>query len=305
MPEAGGVNSTDSNITPRAGWANQPPRPADTPPFKGGELLELETLPNIDINIKCGNSLVSRFAIDADLGQALKKSKWTIGSYRAAVDAYRNAQNKEQKREMERLIHEINTNFRSEITQNDPKLKRLRSLSGELFTLTNQGQLFERSEKEMADWRRKVDKLTADIQKLEAEIETVKANKIYENAFEWRFEFPEVLDDNGDFKGFDVVIGNPPYGMITYGIEYFSNIYKTVEGRFDLFEAFIEKGLLITKSEGIAKLILPNTILTNLYSQKLRKHLLHNYYVFELTNFGIDILRKQLYMYVLLESKIV
>lgn len=34
---------------------------------------ELETLPNIDINIKCGNSLVSRFAIDADLKQALKK----------------------------------------------------------------------------------------------------------------------------------------------------------------------------------------------------------------------------------------
>ena len=47
---------------------------------------ELETLPNIDINIKCGNSLVSRFALDADLKQALKKSKWTINSYRTAVD---------------------------------------------------------------------------------------------------------------------------------------------------------------------------------------------------------------------------
>jgi hypothetical protein len=46
---------------------------------------ELETLPNIDINIKCGNSLVSRFAIDADLKQALKKSKWSIDSYRIAV----------------------------------------------------------------------------------------------------------------------------------------------------------------------------------------------------------------------------
>ncbi|NCU37386.1 class I SAM-dependent DNA methyltransferase, partial [Candidatus Falkowbacteria bacterium] len=37
---------------------------------------ELETLPNIDINIKCGNSLVSRFALDADLKQALKSSRW-------------------------------------------------------------------------------------------------------------------------------------------------------------------------------------------------------------------------------------
>ncbi len=41
---------------------------------------ELETLPNIDINIKCGNSLISRFAIDADLKQALKKNKWSIDS---------------------------------------------------------------------------------------------------------------------------------------------------------------------------------------------------------------------------------
>ncbi|NCB40536.1 MAG: class I SAM-dependent DNA methyltransferase, partial [Erysipelotrichia bacterium] len=45
---------------------------------------ELETLPNIDINIKCGNSLVSRFALDADLKQALKSSRWTIDSYRLA-----------------------------------------------------------------------------------------------------------------------------------------------------------------------------------------------------------------------------
>ena len=43
---------------------------------------ELETLPNIDINIKCGNSLISRFELDADLKKALKSSKWTIDSYR-------------------------------------------------------------------------------------------------------------------------------------------------------------------------------------------------------------------------------
>src|SRR6185312_15200578 len=84
----------------------------------GGEALE--TLPNIDINIKCGNSLVSRFAIDADLSQALKKSKWTIDSYRIAVDTYRNAENKEQKREMERLIRDIKNDFRKDIQLRDP-----------------------------------------------------------------------------------------------------------------------------------------------------------------------------------------
>ena len=128
---------------------------------------ELETLPNIDINIKCGNSLISRFALDSDLKQALKKSasKWTIDSYRLAVDTYRNAQSKEQKREMERLINEIKTNFRSEISLNDPKAKRLRTLNGELFTMTNQVQLFELSKKEKAEWNAKVAKLTAETQK--------------------------------------------------------------------------------------------------------------------------------------------
>ncbi len=47
--------------------------------------------------------------------------------------------------------------------------------------------------------------------KLHAKMEEIKNNKIYENSFEWRFEFPEVLNDDGEFIGFDVVIGNPPY----------------------------------------------------------------------------------------------
>ena len=53
---------------------------------------ELETLPNIDINIKCGNSLISRFGLDADLKDALKKSKLSIGAYKNAVKTYRNAE---------------------------------------------------------------------------------------------------------------------------------------------------------------------------------------------------------------------
>jgi len=171
----------------------------------GKNETELETLPNIDINIKCGNSLISRFAIDADLGQALKKSKWTIDSYRLAVATYRNARNKEQKREMQRLIAVIKGDFRSEIAGNDPKLKRLQKVNGDLFTLTNQTTLFEKTKKEKVEWNKKVKKFADAINKLEAEIEEIKNNKIYENAFEWRFEFPEVLNEDGDFIGFDVV----------------------------------------------------------------------------------------------------
>lgn len=242
---------------------------------------ELETLPNIDINIKCGNSLVSRFAIDADLKQALKKSKWTIDSYRIAVDTYRNAQSKEQKREMEKLIADIKSDFRSEISMNDPKAKRLRKLSGDLFTLTNQTQLFEMNKKEKADWNAKVKELTDETKKLEAEIEEIKANKIFENAFEWRFEFPEVLNDEGDFVGFNVLIGNPPYVGITEISQqyknYYETIYRTATGRFDLYSLFIEKAIQIKQPSGVFTYIIPGKFLNNKQFVTARKIVCDNH----------------------------
>ncbi|MDX2195570.1 MAG: TaqI-like C-terminal specificity domain-containing protein [Cytophagales bacterium] len=222
---------------------------------------ELETLPNIDINIKCGNSLVSRFAIDADLSQALKKSKWSIDSYRIAVDTYRNAESKEQKREMERLIADIKSDFRAEISKNDPKLAKLYKLNGELTVLTTQQSIFGMTDKEKISWNKQVEKLTAEIKNLETEIEAIKANKIFENAFEWRFEFPEVLNDDGDFVGFDVVIGNPPYGVKPneIGKEYFNSLYSATD---DIYTLFIELGLKIISENSNISFINPITWLT-------------------------------------------
>lgn len=235
---------------------------------------ELETLPNIDINIKCGNSLVSRFDIDADLKQALKKSKWSIDSYRVAVDTYRNAESKEQKREMERLIADIKSDFRSEISLNDPKVKRLRKLSGELFQLTNQGQLFEMSKKEKAAWNNKVKKLTEQTNKLETEIEEIKANKIFENAFEWRFEFPEVLNDDGDFVGFDMVIGNPPYFPISQlnEKEYLGSKFSTFNKSSDISTLFYELGLEILRESALLNYITTSRFCNTNYGFNLRDY---------------------------------
>ncbi|MCC6548772.1 MAG: class I SAM-dependent DNA methyltransferase, partial [Ignavibacteriaceae bacterium] len=238
---------------------------------------ELETLPNIDINIKCGNSLVSRFAIDADLKDALPKSKWNIESYRLAVATYRNAQNKEQKREMERLIDTIKSDFRSSISLNDPKIKKLGKLSGQLMQLTKQQNLFDMSKKEKAEWNKKVEKLTEETKKLEAEIEEIKANRIFENAFEWRFEFPEVLDDEGNFIGFDVVIGNPPY----IRQEEFTEIKPYLKSRYQIFNPiadfltyFVELSHDLLKTKGFFQFIISNKFTRANYGQIMRKFLL-------------------------------
>jgi hypothetical protein len=231
---------------------------------------------------------VSRFAIDADLSQALKKSKWSIDSYRIAVDTYRNAESKEQKREMEKLITDIKSDFRSEISLNDPKIKKLRKLSGELFQMTMQTQLFEKSPKEKADWNKKVTQLTEETKKLEAEIEEIKGNKIFENAFEWRFEFPEVLNDEGDFVGFDVVIGNPPYirqEEIKEFKPYFKNQFKLYTGAADIYVFFVEKGFDILKNNGVFTFIMPNKFMQAGYGQPARKFLLEENLI-EIIDFG-------------------
>lgn len=173
--------------------------------------LELETLPNIDINIKCGNSLISRYPLDSDISKALRKSKWTIESYRLAVKSYRNAKSREEKHGLQSLINQIKNDFESEISQNDPRQKRLTTLKRELINLTS-NQLFEYSKSDKSKWNKKVNKISSAIDKLETLLKQVKSNKIFENAFEWRFEFPDVLNDTGDFVGFDIIIGNPPYG---------------------------------------------------------------------------------------------
>lgn len=255
---------------------------------------ELETLPNIDINIKNGNSLISRFDLDSDLKKALKNSKWNIDSYRVAVATYRNAKNKDHKREMEQLIDEIKSDFRSEISLNDPKVKRLRKLSGELFMLTQQKSLFEMTKKEKAAWNKKVKDLTEKTKKLETEIEEIKSNKIYENAFEWRFEFPEVLNDDGDFVGFDAVIANPPYLQLskTKGITkeyktYLKDRYGTSGGRLNTFIFFIHLTQRLLKTNGVLHFIIPNTILSQEYYSFTRQSLINEVSLTEIVNFPI------------------
>src|SRR5690606_33191626 len=101
----------------------------------------------------------------------------------------------------------------------------------------------------------------------------IKSNKIFENAFEWRFEFPEVLNDEGEFVGFDVIIGNPPYVRQEELIElkkYLQQSYNSFVGTADLFVYFVELGLKSLKSNGNFAYIIPNKWMKAGYGKKLR-----------------------------------
>ncbi len=249
---------------------------------------ELETFPNIDINIKCGNSLVSRFALDADLKQALQKNQRTIEDYRLAVDTYRNANNSEQKSDMQRLIADIKADFRSEIFANDPQLKKLITIKNELYMLTRQQEMLEMSKKDQAVRDKKITQLIKEIKQIEAEIEETKSNTIFENAFEWRFEFPEVLNDDGDFIGFDVVIGNPPYGIKFNESEkhYFKSKFYLNE---DIYTLFIELGINIVRKTFYVSLINPITWLTGVKYKKTRSLFVSDMSLIKAINLPYDI----------------
>ena len=283
---------------PQASLGIDPPQPplkrgeninASFPPFLRGVRGDLETLPNIDINIKCGNSLISRFGLDVDVKQVLKKQKFSIEQYRNAVQSYRSAESKAQKREMEGLIAKIKAGFSSTLLAGDPKKVKLRQLQAELYSVENQMLLLEETKVEVKAKEKKVNKLNNEIDKLTAEIEDIESGRLYENALEWRFEFPEVLNDDGDFVGFDAVIGNPPYIRQEEIKELKLTLqqnYQCYTGVADLFVYFYELGLNLLKAKGHLTYISSNKYFRAGYGEKLRQFLTDSSIIHNLIDFG-------------------
>lgn len=265
----------------------------------GASATELQTLPNIDINIKCGNSLISRYALDANIKRALRASKWSIDSYRVAVSTYRNAKSKEEKWAMEKLILSIKQDFTAEFRSNDPLKTRLDKLANELYNRFTGNFIFEpevpygKKAEELEKKKAKERKaLENEIKVVSSKMEELRSGDIYKNAFEWRFEFPEVLNDNGDFVGFDVVVGNPPYifgrdwkalGLPDGLKSFFKEKYQLSSYQIDLYILFLEKTFEISAKPANVSLIVPNTWLNNTYASVVRSYLLKNTSLFILT----------------------
>ncbi len=241
---------------------------------------ELETLPNIDINIKVGNSLLHRFELGQDISEILRKNGISISTYRKAVNDYKNAHNKEEKRELEDYLQRIKSNLRTQIGLNDPKLVRKNQLENELNTLLAP-ELFESSKKEQTLRDKKVKELKAKIAKIQAEVDEIRDNKIFIGAFEWRIEFPEVLDKDGRFEGFDCIIGNPPYiqlqkmGADADALQKMN--YETYERTGDIYCIFYEMGMKLLKPGALLSFITSNGWMKSAYGKSLRTMLTEQY----------------------------
>ena len=182
----------------------------------------LQTLPNIDINIKCGNSLVMKYPLDAPIDHVLRGANVTIGDYKNHVAHYKNSPSKENKHIVEHDIWMIKSKLNEGYDKDTDKYKKWVKVCSDILLLDN--SLFppeEAESKRLSDLRKQEEKLRVSL-------EEASTRYAHLGAFEWRYEFPETLNEKGEFIGFDCIIGNPPYGVsIKDGYR------KTVEERYE------------------------------------------------------------------------
>ncbi|GAB0053197.1 class I SAM-dependent DNA methyltransferase [Helicobacter pylori] len=302
---------------------------------EGKNTNALETLPNIDINIKCANSLISRFALkDKALlkNEKNKNLEYSIAEYKELVKIYKDPKiletlthpikdsNAVRKYAKERLYQELeqnpNKDFKKALNDRIEKVKEVFKLTLEPSSkelkfkkfLKEHLELYGRSileetnynglelealalEKQMAslffDYRPypKLDKSDKVVglehfnrYVLTSYKDLQDENERYANALEWRFEFPEVLNDEGDFLGFDCIIGNPPY----IRQEHIKDLKPLLEKQYqdfynstaDLYTYFFALAYHLLREKGFNAFITSNKYARAKYGAKLRELLL-------------------------------
>ncbi|WP_048825864.1 Eco57I restriction-modification methylase domain-containing protein [Hymenobacter sp. DG25B] len=251
---------------------------------------ELETLPNLDLNIKPGNSLLSRFPLDADLSEVFKQGKFSLKAYRETVHAYFNSRGREAKDTLQDHLRQIKQQFTAVLHKKDKKREDLRRYRGQHAALETQHFLIPETAKQLEARHFEMRRLELLADQLEKEITAYEQGALFREAFEWRFEFPEILDEKGQFRGFDVVIGNPPYirqeELAPTAKKHLKDHYETGSSGADLYIYFMELGARLLAPGGELSFITSNKWLNTGFGEPLRRWLPVSHTLVEFTDFG-------------------
>lgn len=254
---------------------------------------DLKTLPNIDINIKCGNSLVSYFETGKSLNH-YPNIKERMGKYKRIVKDYKEGFYTD-KSHINQEIKNLKIffknfcfadKFKKEMKGFNDKCEKYSKKYGNFLAVDDENlKFFVSANLTLFDFDEK--EATKEFANLKKEYDNI-FNLESNHPFEWRFEFPEILDDDGNFKGFDLIIGNPPYIKENDNKDLFTNTKKlrTYQGKMDIWYHFVGRGFDILKNNGYLAFIATNNWVTNSGAKKLRNIVLEESQILSLVDFS-------------------
>lgn len=233
-------------------------------------LTELVTLPNIDINIKVGDSLLHKFKFDSEFDMRRNDFK----EYLELVKEYKDTNNKQTKATIYNRINRIRLAFNTSFST--PESKKLNKLLGKMHK-AGQVDLLRGGEKD----RILFEELKRKRVEAQKKSDLAMKNPMYNGGMEWRIEFPEILGLDGEFIGFDLVIGNPPYifarnqSFTEEMNNYYLNTYSLSEYQTNTYTLFIELAYKLMRDGGTFSYIIPNNFLTIQSNSKVRKFIVN------------------------------
>ncbi|MVM29386.1 hypothetical protein GO755_05025 [Spirosoma sp. HMF4905] len=243
-------------------------------------------LPNLDYKIMQGDSLFESFE-DIDLSSAHQAQ--TLKVVEPDRDLFGNIINPQLNTNYGRLSNvDLPNLIERYFTANDPQTKQqlgdeinnhitehiednLKFRGGQLTT-----QLEEAANVDVAllkpKKRKELEDMRVGIQRIEqTRTRLLELQKTTERPyFLWHLYFQDVLNEKR--KGFDIVIGNPPYFSVSKQphLKALANKYKTFESTGDIYALFYERGYEILRPGGVLVYITGSSWLRSNYGKSLR-----------------------------------
>lgn len=209
-------------------------------------------LPNMDFKIMQGNSLLEQYEGVELSGMSLdeqKKRKTKKGQTWQATLAF------DEKYALDNIQHAIKEYY---ITENHNYKENLRSIIN-------------------ANVRDYILNLKGCTHEIQEKLEKLPIPN--DQFFLWHIYFKDVFDNGG----FDIIIGNPPYGVSIKGA-YRDAVVKAL-GKvpdYEIYYFFFELAKMLVKADGLLSYIIPNTWLFNTYATSYRLGVLDNWRIEEI-----------------------
>ena len=259
---------------------------------------EPQPLPNLDYKITCGNSQLCRYSLDIPIEDVFDEynrvgeenakknnTNWenfTLEKYRNLVVDY--TEEHFDKMTLRGQINDIKKCFTSTLAIGDIKKRRKAEkevLNYEYIDLWGNSL----AQEDPIGYVKAKNTLSTLVQKEKS----ILNNKKYENSFEWRFEYPQLLDEKGAFVGFDIIIANPPYIKEGRMSKTFFEPYKEspyYKGKMDIWYLFACNGLDLLNSNGVLCFIATNNWVTSSGASILREKVIKETRICNIVDFG-------------------